>query len=77
MKQDLKNYISSMNEVNQKKHNFEINMHTINKEEYAGKLKSFYTNPLNVKEMLNISESCMFFDNESENKFCKFLLEKN
>lgn len=77
MKEDLKNYISAIKQENEKKHNFSILMHTIEKEEYSTKLSGFYSCEENVREMLNISNSCMFCDNESENKFSNWILEKD
>ena len=77
MKEDLKTYISLIKKESDKKHNFSILMHTIQKEDFSTKLQSFYKIESNVKDMLNISNSCMFFDNESEEKFSNWLLEKD
>ena len=77
MKEDLKAYISAIKAENEKRHNFSILMHTISREEYSSKMQGFYSQEENVREMLNISNGCMFFDNESENKFSNFILEKD
>lgn len=77
MKEDLKAYISAIKAENEKRHNFSILLHTISREEYATKLQGFYSQEQNIREMLNISNSCMFFDNESENKFSDFILERD
>lgn len=76
MKENLKQYISLIKQENDKKHKFSVLMHTISKEEYSTKLQSFYGINENVQEMLDISNSCMFFDNESEEKFSNWILEK-
>lgn len=77
MKEDLRAYISAIKAENEKRHNFSVLMHTISKEEYSTKMQGFYSNEENVREMLNISNSCMFCDNESENKFSNWLVEKD
>lgn len=77
MKEDLRAYIEAIKLENEKRHNFSILLHTISREEYSTKLQGFYSQEENVREMLDISNNCMFFDNESEHKFSNWLLEKD
>lgn len=76
MKENLKSYVSLIKKEADKKHKFSVLMHTIQKEEYSTKLQSFYAINENVQTMLDISNNCMFFDNESEDKFLQFMVEK-
>lgn len=77
MKESLKEYVSLIKQENDKKHKFSVLMHTISKEDYSSKLQSFYGIESNVREMLEISESCMFYDNESEEKFSNWIMGKD